>query len=238
MLATLVMFMVMFMFLPGENMNVLKVKPAAHPGQTKTGQLAGLRQAVSFCERCPGIVEARTQTVFGEGNPDSSLLIVGEAPGYHEDLQGKPFVGAAGDFLTTLIRGLGVERRDVYIANALKCRPHVLPGQGNRKPTRPEMLDCLPYLLAQIEIIDPIVILALGSTALEALGIEKSVTEAQGQWYVACESIPVMATFHPAYVLRNPTQEIRNQTWRAFREAWLACHGEPEEKADWVPTLS
>lgn len=217
-------------------MSFLRLKPAKHPGRTKLEQLASLKRQVEMCEKCPEIAQTRTMTVFGEGDPDASIMFIGEAPGLNEDSVGKPFVGSAGQVLTCLIHGLGLERRDVYIANVLKCRPNVRPGQSNRPPTRPEMLDCAPYLFAQIEIVEPLVIVALGGTALEALGIVENITQARGIWY-RFKHVPVVATFHPAYVLRNPTTQVRNQIWRDIRDAWESTGMKADRDEHWVPEI-
>src|SRR5262252_9755970 len=136
-------------------MNFTRLHAAASPGRTKIEKLQKLADRVAICRLCPQIAQLRQHTVFGTGNPDAELMFVGEAPGRTEDALGTPFVGLAGDFLTVLIEGLGVERQDVYIANTLKCRPDTLSGQVNRPPLRSEMSDCLPFLFAQIEIIKP-----------------------------------------------------------------------------------
>lgn len=217
-------------------MSLARVKPATFTGKSKDEQLASLQRKVAACQTCPGIVEARTQTVFGEGNPDAALMFVGEAPGVNEDEVGRPFIGAAGTLLTRVIRALGVDRGDVYIANVLKCRPNPSHGQANRAPTRPEMVDCAPFLFAQIKIIEPVAIVALGATAAEALGIEDKITAARGRWY-RYEHIPLTATFHPAYVLRNPTLQVRSQFWLDIKEAWESCGLSAKEDADWIPEI-
>lgn len=214
----------------------MRTQAASYTGTTKEQQLASLKASVQKCELCPGIVEARTQTVFGEGSPNAPLMFVGEAPGQHEDTMGKPFVGPAGTLLTRLILGLGINRNGVYIANGLKCRPNIRPGETNRKPTRPELADCNPFLVAQIQIVDPMVIVALGDTALESLGIYEYVTKARGRWF-KFQEIPVMATFHPAYVLRNPTAEVRSQVWQDILAAWTSCGLRAESPWDWVPNI-
>src|ERR1041385_8724588 len=131
-------------------------------------------------------------------------MFVGEAPGADEDEQGEPFVGAAGQLLTRIIQTMGLSRETVYIANILKCRPDT-PGQtsGNRKPTTEEMQTCIPYLHSQIDIISPKVLVALGGTAIEGLlGQAAGITRMRGKWQ-EYRGIPLMPTFHPAYLLRN-----------------------------------
>jgi uracil-DNA glycosylase len=164
---------------------------------------AGLREATLACVRCPHLARSRTQVVFGVGNPHAELMFVGEAPGADEDAQGEPFVGRAGQLLTKIIEAMGFRREDVYIANVLKCRPDMPPGvSGNRKPTPDEMKTCLPWLEKQIELIKPRVMVALGATALEGLlGATTAVSKVRGRW-LDFHGIPIMATYHPAYLLQ------------------------------------
>jgi DNA polymerase len=141
-------------------------------------------------------------------------MFVGEAPGADEDVKGEPFVGAAGQLLTRIIKAMGLSRETVYIANILKCRPDT-PGQtsGNRKPTPEEMKTCLPYLLEQIRIIQPKVIVALGATAMEGLfGRPMPITRVRGHWQMF-QGTPVMPTFHPSYLLRNQAPAVKRQVW-------------------------
>ena len=142
-------------------------------------------------------------------------MFVGEAPGADEDLVGEPFVGRAGQTLTKMITAMNFRRADVYIANILKCRPNMPPGQpGNRKPESAEMNVCKPYLLRQIEIIQPKVIVALGGTAVEGLlGIEKAgITKMRGTWK-EFQGIPLMPTYHPAYLLHNQSNTEKRKAW-------------------------
>jgi DNA polymerase len=164
--------------------------------------------------RCPHLVSSRTQTVFGVGNPDADIMFVGEAPGADEDAQGEPFVGRAGQLLTRIIETMGLARSDVYIANVLKCRPDMPKGSfGNRTPTLSEMQTCLPYLVEQIEIIRPRVLVALGAVAVEGLlGIRSSMRELRGRWHVYNE-MPLMITYHPAYLLRNQAPSEKRKVW-------------------------
>src|SRR6266480_2809124 len=136
----------------------------------KAELLAPIRERVRVCKKCPHLARSRTQTVFGVGNPDAELMFVGEAPGVDEDAQGEPFVGRAGQLLTKILKAMGFAREDVYIANILKCRPDTPAGSfGNRAPTPAEMQTCRPYLVEQIEIIQPKVLIALGAVAVEGL---------------------------------------------------------------------
>ena len=187
---------------------------AAAPG-SKAELLSALRGPVLACVKCPHLVKSRTQVVFGVGNPDAELMFVGEAPGADEDLVGEPFVGKAGQLLTRIIGVMGFGRADVYIANILKCRPDTQPGgPGNRKPTHSEMDTCKPYLLRQIEIIQPKVIVALGATAVEGLlGMEKAgITKMRGTWK-EFHGIPLMPTYHPAYLLHNQSNVEKRKLW-------------------------
>jgi uracil-DNA glycosylase len=176
--------------------------------------LAPLREKVSLCTKCPHLASSRTQTVFGVGNADADLMFVGEAPGADEDAQGEPFVGRAGQLLTRIIETMGLRRADVYIANILKCRPDMPKGSfGNRAPTPVEMQTCRPYLIEQINIIQPKVIVALGAAAVEGLlGIRSSMRELRGRWHVYNQT-PLMITYHPAYLLRNQAPSEKRKVW-------------------------
>jgi DNA polymerase len=182
---------------------------------TKTERLAAMRAAVLPCALCPNLVTARTQVVFGVGNPEAELMFVGEAPGADEDAAGEPFVGKAGQLLTKIIETMGFSRNDVYIANVLKCRPDMPAGaSGNRKPTLVEMNTCKPYLLEQISIIQPRVLVGLGATAMEGLlGLDKfPITKKRGEWHEFAGT-PLMPTFHPAYLLRNQALSEKRRVW-------------------------
>lgn len=176
--------------------------------------LAPLREQVSGCLKCPHLASTRTQTVFGVGNPDADLMFIGEAPGADEDARGEPFVGRAGQLLTRIIETMGFARADVYIANILKCRPDT-PGasSGNRAPTPVEMQTCRPYLMKQIEIIQPKVIVALGAVAVEGLlGTRGAMRELRGRWH-SFNGTPLMITYHPAYLLRNQSPSEKRKVW-------------------------
>jgi DNA polymerase len=159
-------------------------------------------------------VKTRKNVVFGAGDINAQLMFVGEAPGADEDAQGEPFVGAAGQLLTRIIKAMGLARGNVYIANILKCRPDT-PGQayGNRKPTGEEMKTCLPYLLEQIDLIGPKVIVALGATAVDGLlGTTGEIGKLRGH-FQTFRDIPLMPTFHPAYLLRNQALAQKRKVW-------------------------
>lgn len=187
----------------------------ARAGSDKATRLDALRGPILSCMKCEHLVKSREQVVFGVGNPDAELVFVGEAPGADEDMVGEPFVGKAGQLLTKIIETMGLRRSDVFIANVLKCRPNMPPGEpGNRKPTPAEMATCKPYLLQQIEIIQPRVIVALGATAVEGLLGEDKVfiTKLRGHWR-EFHGIPVMPTYHPSYLLRNQALSEKRNIW-------------------------
>ena len=166
------------------------------------------------CTKCAPLAAARNNVVFGVGDINAQLMFVGEAPGADEDLQGEPFVGKAGQLLTKIIQTMGLARGSVYIANILKCRPDT-PGQsaGNRKPTPEEMQTCIPYLHEQIDLIQPRVIVALGATAVEGLlGKTIGITRLRGTWHIY-RGIPLMPTYHPAYLLRNQALSEKRRVW-------------------------
>lgn len=158
-----------------------------------------LREEIGDCKRCKLHLQ-RTNIVFGEGNPDASLMFIGEAPGREEDLKARPFVGDAGMLLTRLIEKMGFKRSDVYIANIVKCRPPM-----NRDPEIDEIETCKPFVFKQIEIIRPDVIMALGRISVGTLmgNIKIKITAIRGKFF-DFQGIPVMPTFHPAYLIRNP----------------------------------
>lgn len=186
------------------------LEPAA-----KAAAYQALRDQVLACRTCAHLAASRRNVVFGVGDPEAQLMFVGEAPGADEDLEGEPFVGAAGQLLTKIIVAMGLARDRVYIANVLKCRPDT-PGQmsGNRKPTPEEMRTCLPHLRRQIEIIRPKVIVGLGATAIEGLFGRTAVgiTRLRGTW-MSYAGIPLMPTFHPAYLLRTQALGDKRRVW-------------------------
>lgn len=188
--------------------------PQPSTDTTKQAAIDELKARTAICIKCPNLASSRKNVVFGVGDIESPLMFVGEAPGADEDAQGEPFVGKAGELLTKIIQTMGFSRDTVYIANVLKCRPDT-PGQsaGNRKPTSDEMKTCLPYLLEQIDIIKPRVIVALGATAVEGLlGKPQPITKLRGNWQIFRDT-PVMPTFHPAYLLRNQALSEKRKVW-------------------------
>jgi len=200
--------------------------PSTHLSETvdvSTMDWPELRAAVADCRAC-ALCETRTRTVFGVGDERASWLVIGEAPGAEEDRRGEPFVGSAGRLLDQMLAALGLSREiDVFIANVLKCRP-----PGNRDPSPDERRHCEPFLRRQIELLSPRVILVAGRTAAQSLlGTEASIASLRGRvhaYRLGARSIPVVVTFHPAYLLRNTADKAR-----AWADLCLArkVHDEP-----------
>ncbi|MBC8096520.1 MAG: uracil-DNA glycosylase [Akkermansiaceae bacterium] len=200
---------------PKASVPLTPVAAAATPvSEIKKAAYAELRERALACIKCPNLAASRKNVVFGVGNLNAELMFVGEAPGADEDSQGEPFVGLAGQLLTKIIQATGLTRDSVYIANILKCRPDT-PGQtsGNRKPTTEEMQTCIPYLHEQIDLIQPKVLVALGATAVEGLlGKTVGITKLRGNWQTY-RGIPLMPTYHPAYLLRNQAMSEKRRVW-------------------------
>jgi DNA polymerase len=178
---------------------------------------------ISVCRRCP-LCEGRTHTVAGEGNADApDIMFIGEGPGADEDAQGRPFVGRAGQLLTKMIEAMGYRREEVFIANIVKCRP-----PGNRAPRPEEMETCLPYLRQQIGLIRPKTIVGLGATAIKGLlGRTAGITRLRGTWQ-DYEGIKLMPTFHPSYLLRDPTK--KKDVWADLKRVLKELGREPPPK--------
>ncbi|KYG09759.1 DNA polymerase, partial [Sorangium cellulosum] len=174
-------------------------------------RLSLIAEEVRTCQKCP-LHEGRTHTVFSRGDPLSEIVFVGEGPGAEEDQQGEPFVGPAGQLLDKMIAAMGYHRDGVYICNIVKCRP-----PKNRKPEPAEMAACSPYLASQLALIKPKVIVALGATAVQGLiGTTEGITKLRGTWKLYKGSIPIMPTFHPAYLLRQPG--AKREVWSDLKE--------------------
>jgi uracil-DNA glycosylase family 4 len=179
------------------------VEGAYPPG--REGELRRLREEIGDCKRCK-LSNGRTNIVFGEGDADAKLMFIGEGPGRDEDIQGRPFVGEAGQILNSLINKRGWKREEAYIANIVKCRP-----PANREPEEDEIAACRPFVERQIEIIKPKVIMSLGRVATQSLlRIKVAISKARGNFF-SYNDIPVMPSFHPAYFLRNPKD--KKLTW-------------------------
>jgi uracil-DNA glycosylase len=191
------------------------------PAWGERPSLEQVRATLGDCTRCR-LAEGRSRIVFGDGNPRAELLFVGEGPGAEEDRRGLPFVGRAGELLTAMIeKGLGIARSEVYICNIVKCRP-----PGNRTPLPDEVNACRPFLDGQIAAVGPRVIVALGKPATSLLlGRDVSITRVRGTWH-DYRGIPLMPTFHPAFVLRQYTAENRRKVWDDLRAALLRARGE------------
>jgi uracil-DNA glycosylase family 4 len=184
-------------------------KPKSQTAPDKGILLRKLREEIGDCVKCK-LAGKRTNIVFGEGNPDARLMFIGEAPGREEDRQGRPFVGEAGKLLTRLIEKMGFTRADVYIANIVKCRPPM-----NRDPEDDEIKECQSFLQRQIEIINPDVIMSLGRiSALTLIGNDKLKISAIRGKFFDYHGIPLMPTFHPAYLMRNPKDK-----WLTWNDA-------------------
>ena len=179
-------------------------------GPIQPTSLEDLREDIGDCRRCK-LYQDRTNLVFGDGAPKARLVFVGEGPGREEDLEGRPFVGEAGRLLTRIIKAMELTRESVYICNVVKCRP-----PNNRDPEADEIDSCLPFLKRQLSLIQPDVICALGRVAAQSLlGKEFRITRERGKWHSFMD-IPLMPTYHPAYLLRNPT--AKREVWEDIQE--------------------
>ncbi len=190
------------------------------PDGDKAARWEALLSLVVNDATCRAHVRPGKKVVLGVGSVDARIMFVGEAPGAEEEIQGEPFVGPAGQLLTKMIQGMGLKRSEVYIGNIMNWRPQMPTADGrdqigNRPPTEEEMRYCLPYLRAQIEIVNPELIVALGKTAVEGLlgfGRFKTLGEARGQWHEFAGK-PLMVTYHPSYILREPTNRKKRLIW-------------------------
>lgn len=190
--------------------------PFTSPVLSRKEKIAALQDLneneVIACQKCR-LGASRTQTVFGEGDPDAKIFFIGEGPGENEDLTGRPFVGRAGQLLDKMIAGMGLKREDVYIANIVKCRP-----PQNRAPVPDETDACTPYLVRQLEIVRPKVIVTLGLPAARyMLRSSQSMSRLRGNWH-QWRGIKLMPTFHPAYLLRSYTVENRQAVWSDLQQ--------------------
>ncbi|MHB8754962.1 MAG: uracil-DNA glycosylase [Candidatus Acidiferrales bacterium] len=172
--------------------------------------LERIREDIGDCKRCK-LCEQRNKIVFGAGSAKADLVFVGEGPGHDEDIQGLPFVGRAGKLLTQMIEAMGLRRDDVYIANVVKCRP-----PQNRAPEPDEIETCSPFLYRQLAVIRPKAVVCLGAIAFQSLtGTKQPISRLRGQW-LEFRGIPLMATYHPAYLLRNPN--AKGDVWEDLKK--------------------
>jgi uracil-DNA glycosylase family 4 len=195
--------------------------PIAPVAPDKARALAEVREEIGECTRCILHTLGRQKVVYGVGNPDANLMFVGEAPGADEDAQGEPFVGRAGQLLTKIIEAIGLARGDVYIANVIKCRP-----PGNRNPEPIEVATCQPFLFRQIDIVQPRVIVALGTFAAHTLlQTDAPISRLRGKVFDYRGGSKLIPTFHPAYLLRSPDR--KRDVWEDMKQvrALLAAHG-------------
>ncbi|HKT23239.1 MAG TPA: uracil-DNA glycosylase [Terriglobales bacterium] len=191
-----------------ERLQALNAAPSLNENEMSPEQsLRAIREDIGDCTRCVLHKQGRKQIVFGVGNPRADIMFVGEAPGADEDIQGEPFVGRAGQLLNNMISAMGIRREDVYIANIIKCRP-----PGNRTPEREECDTCSPFLMRQIEVVKPKILVALGAVAAKTLlGVNDAMINLRGRIY-DFKNTKLAVTYHPAYLLRDPRQ--KKEAWK------------------------
>ena len=224
----------------GEPMSTLEAAPVLLEERTSTNEAGAsihevgsqsdpvsalrlIREDIGDCTRCRLHKQGRKQIVFGVGNPRADLMFIGEAPGADEDEQGEPFVGRAGQLLNNMIKAMGLNREEVYIANIIKCRP-----PGNRTPERDECETCSPFLMRQIQVIGPKAIVALGAVAAKTLlAINAPMSELRGRWY-DFRGTRLAVTYHPAFLLRDPRQ--KKETWKDLQMVMKELGLKPPEK--------
>lgn len=192
-------------YLNAMDIQAWQLKSTHSPQSIAVDEWEALRTTVAQCTAC-GLDKTRTQTVFGVGNKKADLMLIGEAPGFHEDKQGEPFVGRAGQLLNAMLQAIGMERKDIYIANILKCRP-----PNNRDPQAEEVALCTPFLEKQIALIRPKLLLGLGRIAAHyLLNTKSSLSQLRGKTYTYGNlKTPLIVTYHPAYLLRNPRDKSK-----------------------------
>jgi uracil-DNA glycosylase len=216
-----------------ENSSVVVASRPEHGVSDPVSALKMIREDLGDCTRCKLHLQGRKQIVFGVGNPNAELMFVGEGPGADEDAQGEPFVGRAGQLLNNMIKAMGLRREDVYIANIVKCRP-----PGNRTPERDECETCSPFLMRQISVIKPKVIVALGAVAAKnLLAINAPMSDLRGRWYdfkpagsdAAWPGARLAVTYHPAFLLRDPRQ--KGEAWKDLQMVMKYLGIEPPKKS-------
>ena len=189
----------------------------------KDDTLAKIREDIGDCTRCK-LHKGRNKIVFGDGSPKAELVFIGEGPGADEDYQGLPFVGRAGKLLTQMIEAMGLQRKDVYICNVVKCRP-----PENRAPEPDEVATCSPYLLRQIDVIQPKVIVCLGAVAAKTLlETTRGISQFRGEW-LEWRGHKLIATYHPAYLLRNPN--AKGEVWKDLQKVMAELGLQPPKKS-------
>jgi DNA polymerase len=187
--------------------NLAPLPAGGIPVAERVAAMRAIQEDIGDCTRCPLAYAGRHKIVFGDGSPHARLMFIGEGPGADEDAQGIPFVGKAGQLLNNMIAAMGVARADVYIANIVKCRP-----PGNRVPEPVEANTCSQFLLRQIDVVQPEVIVALGATAATyLLGVKQSLSSLRGRWH-SCRGAKLAVTYHPAFLLRDPRQKA--EAWK------------------------
>jgi uracil-DNA glycosylase family 4 len=187
--------------------DLAQVPAAPIPAADRAAALQAIQQEIGDCTRCPLAYAGRRRIVFGDGSPTARLMFIGEGPGADEDAQGIPFVGKAGQLLNNMITAMGLSRSEVYIANIVKCRP-----PSNRVPEPVEANTCSQFLLRQIDVVQPEVIVALGATAaMYLLGVKQSLSSLRGHWHT-CRGAKLAVTYHPAFLLRDPRQ--KSEAWK------------------------
>jgi uracil-DNA glycosylase family 4 len=200
------------------SLNALVPLPTrAIPAAERLAALESIRAEIGDCTRCPLAYAGRKTIVFGDGDPNARLMFVGEGPGADEDASGLPFVGKAGQLLNNMIAAMGLKREEVYIANIVKCRP-----PGNRTPEYIEATTCSQFLVQQIDVVHPEVIVALGATAATyLLGVKQSLASLRGQWH-SVRGAKVAVTYHPAFLLRDPRQKA--EAWKDLQRVMAEMH--------------
>jgi uracil-DNA glycosylase len=190
--------------------------------KVKDDTLLKIREDIGDCTRCK-LHKGRHKIVFGDGNPKAELVFIGEGPGADEDMQGLPFVGRAGKLLTQMIEAMGLQRKDVYICNVVKCRP-----PQNRAPEPDEVATCSPYLVRQIDVIQPKVIVCLGAVAAKTLlETQRGISQFRGEW-LTWRGHKLMATYHPAYLLRNPA--AKSEVWKDLQKVMAELGLQPPKR--------
>src|SRR6266851_5660036 len=218
-----------------EKQNLSAITNLESPLPDPASSLRLIREDLGDCTRCRLHKQGRKQIVFGVGNPNADLMFIGEAPGADEDEQGEPFVGRAGQLLNNMIKAMGIRREDVYIANIVKCRP-----PGNRTPERDECETCSPFLMRQIAVIKPKVVVALGAVAAKnLLAMNASMSELRGRFYdfkpagarssdPSWQGTKLAVTYHPAFLLRDPRQ--KGEAWKDLQMVMKYLGLKPPEK--------